>query len=292
MLAILRFPVVAFGFVVDRLRRLPGARTLGRHASLIAVGLLLAALVAFIVWGIERAPQRISLAELAAGALSPMQSWIIVSGQLSGPEPSHTSDFRYRLTDPAAPNATMIVTSSSELTLGWTTLSGTYVGTREGVPPGFRWIGQMQADRVLAQEQPPPWIALILAAAGLLVGVGGRFSYPTFFSETPDRSAPSAATLAVNVSGGTASREQLVPGTLRLQPGEPVILRLQGADEQRLRLHSAYTSVEVGELRGLSRSEPAIRVRQPTGDLDITFASRGDRDAAFAALAADARTRV
>jgi hypothetical protein len=291
MMVLLRFPLVAFGFVVERLRRLPGGHAVGQHAPAIAAGLLAASFVAFVMWGAERSPQRITLAQLEAGQLSSMQSWIIISGELSQ-APSQTADFRYWLVDPAAPNASMIVVSEFELPVGWTTLSGTYVGTRETAPAGYRWIGYMRAEPVLAPEQPSPWIAILLAAAGLLVGFAGRFSYPTFFDEKPRSAAPRTATLRVGIRGATeAPAGCVVPGTLRLHPGAWVMLQLQGAAEQPLRLHSAHTSVDVGELRRLLGSDPALRVKQAKGDIDIIFASPDERDAAFAALTADVELR-
>ena len=286
-MALFRFPLVAFGFAVERLRRLPGGHTVGEYAPAIAAGLLAASLVAFVAWGAERSPQRITLAQLEAGQLSSMQSWIIISGELSQ-EPSQTAGFRYVLVDPAAPNASMIVASEFELPVGWTTLSGTYVGTREVAPAGFRWIGYMRAEPVPAHEQPPPWIAILLAVAGLLVGFAGRFTYPTFFDERPRGTAPRTATLRVGIRGATeATAAGIVPGTLRLRPGAWVTLQIQGAAEQPLRLHSAHTSVDVGELRRLLGSDPALRVKQAKGDIDIVFASRDERDVAFAALTAD-----
>jgi len=285
---VLRLPLVAVGFVVDQLRRLPGSRFVGRYSFQIALVLTFGAAAALLVWGLERAPQRFTLAQLAAGELSPMQSWIIVTGELT-PATSQTGEFRYWLTDPAAPNASMIVVSSFELPVGWTTLSGTYDGTREVVPAGLRWIGHMRAEPVLAQEQPPPWAAILLGLAGLSVGFAGRVSYPTFFDEKPGRVLPRSATLTVGIRGANETHVgRVVPGTLRLHPGARVMLQTQGTGEQALRLHSAHTSVDTGELRWLSGSQPALRVKQAKGDLDIIFASRDERDAALAALTADA----
>jgi hypothetical protein len=57
---------------------------------------------------------------------------------------------------------------------------------------------------------------------------------------------------------------------------------------QQLRLHSVHTGADVGELRDLSSSVPAMRLRQSTDELTMSFQSTADRDAAAAALRADA----
>lgn len=288
MVEILRFPLVAFAFVVQHLRRLPGGRLVARRASLVTTGLLLVAFVAFVAWGLQRAPQRVGLAELASGALSPMQSWIIISGELHE-ETSRTSDFRYRLADPAVPNATMIVVSSVELPVGPMTVSGTFLGPGERVPAGHRWVGQMRADPVMAQDLPPPWIAMVLAVAGVLVGAAGLVSYPMFFGQTPRSAAPPAMKVQVGIRRGPlATAGQVVPGTLDLQPGAPAGLSGSDADTETLRLHSVLTGAEVGELRHLASSEPALRLRRASEELTLSFASEDERDAAFAALLADA----
>jgi len=290
--AILRLPLVAFAFVVERLRRLPVGGFVLRNSALVATALFALAFIALTVWGLTRAPQRISLAELAAGGLSPMQSWIIISGDLQ-PAPTNSPGLRYRLTDPAAPGASVIVQSTAELATGWTTISGMYVGTREPLQAGFNWIGQMRAEPELAPEQAPPWVALGLAVAGLLVGVSARFSYPMFFAERPHPVAPRSTTLDVGVRGEIAGAAgQLVGGLLRLRPDEPVELAMPGVAQEPLRIYAAHTSISPGELRDLSGAEPVLRVRRAAGDLDIVFASADERDAVFAVLAAERRGRA
>jgi hypothetical protein len=55
-----------------------------------------------------------------------------------------------------------------------------------------------------------------------------------------------------------------------------------------VRLHSAFTSVDVGMRRGLRFAEPGLRVRAADDDLILGFESRRERDAAFASLSAGA----
>jgi hypothetical protein len=289
---VLRFPLVVFGFVVDRLRRNPAADWVVRRSFWVATGLMFAALAAFIAWGLQPTPERVTLADLRAGKLPPTSSWIIISGEVVA-EPPRASGLVYRLTDDTAANSWMVIHSDVALPVGPTTVSGRYFGQRDSVPEGYMFIGQMRADAVLAPELPPPWLALALAAACLVVGIAGRLSYPMFFSQAPVTPASRTATLPVNVRRhAPSSVGQLAAGTLRLQPGVPIELRVPGIGEQVLRLGSRHTGVEVGELHRLFDAEPALRVHRPVGDLDISFASRDDRDAAFAALAADARDPV
>jgi len=287
--SILRFPLVVFAFVVDKLRGIPGAKWVERHAPLVVSALLLAALVALSVWMAQRSPQRITIAELAAGKLSRMQSWIIVSGNLRA-EPVTTAQRRYTLTDPAVPNALLTVNSPVELAVGHATVSGTLIGGGSGAREDFGWVGQLRADPVLAREPDPPWVAIGLASAALFIAVAGRTSYPLFFRQGLSAREPESMRVPVGVRREwPPSVGHVVPGTLVSQPGAPVELRV-AHDTQQLRLHSAHSSVEVGELRTLFVSEPALVLRPSTGDLTITFAAAADRDAAFAALLADLRT--
>lgn len=285
-----RLPLVAFAFVVEQLRRIPGARLIERHTTFVVSVVAFTALVALAVWAAQRSPQRITMGELVAGDLSRMQSWIIVSGELSA-EPISIAGYRYKLTDPAVPDARMIVVSDVELPVGETTVSGTLIGGTSRPQEGFAWIGQLRADPVLAREPDPPWITIALAAAALFIAVGARTSYPMFFRQTSMMKAPEKKTLQVGVRHEwPPSADKVVPGALALQPGAPVELR-EGTETQQLRLHSAHSSFEVGVLSRLNDSEPALVVRPSTGDLIITFGSFDDRDAAFAALVADAGPR-
>ena len=289
--SILRFPLVAFAFVVEQLRRVPGARQIERRTPWVVSALMLAALVALSVWMAQRSPQRITFAELVGGDLSRMQTWIIVSGELSA-APVSTTQYRYTLTDPAVPNAILTVESQVELAVGQTTVSGTIVGGASRAQDGFGWVGQLRADSVLAKEPDPPWIAITLAAVALFIGLGSRTFYPRFFRQTSTVVDPETRTLQVGVrrdwpsSGGNG---QVVPGTVVLRRGAPVELHV-GSESQQVRLHSAHSSVEAGELRRLFSSEPALILRPSAGEVTVSFASPNDRDAAFAALMADVMT--
>ena len=287
MVRILRASLIAVGYVVEQLRRIPGVRWVLRHSMALGAVLLLGAVLAFLVWGSQAAPQRASMADLVLGRLSPLQTWIVISGDLSGGQ-LRNETYRYVLTDIDVPNARMNVISRVELALGPTTISGTYVGGVEPRPVGYTWIGTMRADPVLAPAPGPPWITILLGVVALLIGFAGRFSYPTFFAESPGATAARPRMLAASVRRGTsASAGAVVPATLQLEAGAPVVLRIDGTAEQPLRLYSASASVDVGRLHELSGSEPALRVHQPTGDMDIIFATSDDRDATFAALEAD-----
>lgn len=293
MTTVLRVPLVAYGYLVERLRRLPVAGSVLRHTALVAGGLLAGAAVAFAVWAGTVAPQRVTLADLVVGNLSHMQTWIIVSGDLSAGA-QRAVGYRYVLTDAALPNAIMNVVSDMELQVGRTIVSGSYTGGREPVPlvdlaSGYRWIGMMRADAVPASENGPPWVSMGMLAAALLLLTAARVSYPMFFGQRPRPTGLRALTVPVGVRRGSLSTVgQVVPGTLVLQPGAPVELRVSDADPQRLRLHSARTGVEAGELRHLSGTEPALWVQPATGEMTLSFSSQDDRDAAYAALIADA----
>ncbi len=286
-LMILRLPVLAFGAAVARLRRLPGAAPVARFASVGIALLLILAFLAFVVWGLERAPQRVALTDLASGALSPMQSWIIISGHMEAQE-SRIAAFGYSLTDPAAPNASMTVYSEVELPLGPATVSGTFLGPREQVPPGHRWIGQMRADEIQVGDQPPPWPAILLGLTALTAYAARRVRYPMFVGRVPRRAASRSMDVPVGVWRGALSGGLPVRGRLRVEPDTTVTLRTDDGQTQQLRLHSVHTGAEVGRLHYVSSALPALRVRQSTDELTITFDDTTQRDGAAAALIADA----
>lgn len=286
---VLRIPLVAFAYLIEQLRHLPGARWVERHANVVVAVLLLAAFLVVAVSMAQRSPQRISLAELVHGDLAPMQTWIIVSGDLEGQD-AQTSTYRYNLTDPAVPDGTLVVFSQDPLPKGHVTVSGTLIGGATRAVAGFAWLGQLRADPVLAREPDPPWAGIAMAAVGLFIAFGSRTSYPMFFREAAADRAPRRATLPVGVRREWPPTPQpAVPGTVVLQTGQPIELRAQGAEPQRLRIHSAHSSVEVGALCWLSEAEPVLVVRPAAGDIVLSFNSADERDDALAALLADAR---
>jgi hypothetical protein len=290
--ATLRFPSLLFAAGVERVRRLPGAGRLGPLMQWLPRVLLVVAVVLGVLWAGQVSPQRMRLADLAAGKLGQFQSWIIVSGDLADMQGSTDFLHLYRLTDPAAPNAYLVVRSRPELPLGPTTVSGHIVGGREGVPPGYAWSAPLDADSTLAGELPPPWTAILLGGAAVLIIRGRRSRYPMFVGEKPTDPFPATSALRVNVRsesgrrGGAARSATLsfasdVPGAADLS--------VAGARPEPVRLHSAFTSVDVGVLHRLGASEPALRVRSEDDDLTLAFASRRERDSAFAALGAEAQ---
>jgi hypothetical protein len=281
--------VVAFAYLVDRLRRVPGARWVESHVAWVIGVLLVVALVALVFWGSQRSPVRISIAGLAAGQLSDMQSWIIVSGDLER-DPLFPARLRYVLTDADVPNAKMVVTSDVELATGQTTISGILVGGRLPSPTGQRWVGQMEADAELAREPDPPWITLGLTAAAVLLGLAGRTSYPLFLRRGRPRATTGGARFPVGVrSGSRAVESDLEVAMFVTRADAPVELHVPGSEPRPLLFHSALTSIEVGDLHRLSSSQPALVVHTTTDELTIGFATTSDRDAAHAALVAGAQ---
>src|SRR3990170_8323466 len=98
MTAALAGPLVLCAFLVDRLRQLPGAPRVARFVPGFAWALILAAIVVVVMWMGQRSPQQLGLADLAANRISTMQSWIIVSGDISRFTASGDDDL-YLLTD-------------------------------------------------------------------------------------------------------------------------------------------------------------------------------------------------
>jgi hypothetical protein len=289
----LELPRLVLGFAVGRLRRFPGARFVAPLLPWLTRGLLLAAVALLIAWGVEASPQRLPLADLAAGDLGPYQSWVIVSGNLAEEPGSDPGRLLYRLTDPAAPNAHLVVRSTFPRALGWTTLSGRVEGGRDGVPPGYTWSARLRADPTLAPELPPPWTTIIMTATALLIMAGRRSEYPLFVVRTPAPLAPSVGRIAVGVQReADRAAGTMRQATLDLSSGVGAAAELQipGAQPIPIRLYSSLTSVDAGELRTLRTAQPALRIRAAVEDLTLTFASDQKRDAAFATLTASALT--
>jgi hypothetical protein len=284
---IIRFPPVAFAYVIQQLRRVPGVRWVEERGFWIALLLLAASGVALFGWASQKSPQRISMAELVAGNLAPLQDWIIVSGELTE-QPSPAGGYRYVLTDPSVADANINVTSSVRLASGPTTVSGMITGGHTRAHEGFIWIAQLRADPVLAREPDPPWIAIGLASIAAVIVLGSRTTYPFFFRDPPLPGATQQRTIDVGVRRGwPPPSDETERGILELRPRAPVELHVPGAAPQILRLHSAHSAADVGELRGLRASVPALVVRPSSGELTFSFASTADRDAAYHALVED-----
>ena len=289
MARVVRTPLVAFAFLVDRMRRLPGAGFVHEHQFFVVGGLLFAAAIILVAWAAERSPQRVSMADLTAGTLAPLQTWIIVTGDMRADSESATG-YRYIMSDPGVPDATLAVTSDTQLAIGHVTVSGTLVGGGAAQHEGFAWTGHLLADPLLAHEPDPPWLAIGMAALAGFVAAAGRTSYPMFFKETPTELAAGAGSLRVRARRGWPPEQDVVDATLRMRPGEPLEVALDGEGPRTIRLHSALSSVDAGELRTLSNLEPALVVRPPTGELTFSFASDAERDSVYAALVEDVVT--
>jgi hypothetical protein len=293
MTRILRGPWLLFAFLVERLLRLPGSRFLARFLPAATRLMIVGAIAVLLLWMAEASPQRMTLADLRSGQLSRLQSWIIVSGEL-GEEPGTNPESRqYRLTDPRTPNAYLIVRSERDLPLGPTTISGRILGGRDGVPEGYTWTARLNADPVLAQELPPPLTAIGLLGLALLIFVARRSTYPMFINELPEAGPPARSGLRVtahfepeDAAARNVARD--AAGTLGFDRPEGAALgdlRIGSGRSIPVRLNSTYTTVDVGRLQSLRRGEPALRVRAGDDDVTLGFASRRDRDAAYAALA-------
>ncbi len=286
----LRVPLVAYGYIVERLRHVPILGSVLRRGSLVAALLVVGAILAFMLWAATVAPQRVGMADLVSGKLSTMQSWIAISGELSGGEPRNAGGYRYELVDPAVTNATMNVYSDVQLPLGAATISGTFGGPREPAPVGYRWIGTLHADPVFVPEPGPPWASILMLGGAMLLVGAGRVSYPRFFNQTPASRAPRSATIPVRIRRGPLPEAgDATQAELLVHTDAPVELRIGQGEARQLRIHSVHTGAQAGELRLLTGAEPALRVRHATDDLTISFRTHEERDTAYAALIADAQ---
>jgi hypothetical protein len=289
MSAILRLPALLFSAGVEQARRLPGARLAAPFAKWLPRILLSVAAVLLLLWGAEVSPERVSLADLAAGKLGHLQTWIIITGDLAEERGSSDQLHLYRLTDPEAPNAYLIVRSYTAQAIGRTTISGRIEGGTDGVPPGYAWSATLDADEVLAAELPPPTTAFALIAVALVVLLARHSRYPMFTGQAPGEALPATSALRVTVRSESGAFDRAaVQATLSFLNAEPGTAQLTIGGSRRLpvRLHSAFTTVDVGVLHRLSGSEPALRVRSENDDLTLAFGSARERDSVFSALRA------
>lgn len=292
MTPLVQIPIVAFAYAVETLRRLPGASRVRGVVPWVGRLLLVAAFGALVAWMATKTPQRMSIADLAANKLSPMQSWIIVSGDLVEESSLEPGSYMYRLTDPGTPGPSMIVLSDVPLATGRTTLSGLLQGGR--LDPSALvgpWVGTLVADPVLAHEIPPPWPAAALALAGLVVLGARRTSYPMFFRGKAGTAPPTRATLHATLRRRDATGARETPAVVTLGSGDrpEVEIRTEGASPRTVRLHSEFTGSGAGDLRGLTWSRPAILLRLAAEDVTIAFESAHERDAVFGVLRTGAR---
>jgi hypothetical protein len=282
--------IVLLAFALEPLRRLTRSHRWAGLERWVAPALLLAAAFLIVRWGAEPSPQRMSLADLAAGKLSPTQTWIVLSGELSEAPADALGGRVYNLTDRSAPQASLLVRSDRPRDLGPTTISGQLTGWQLQ-PDGVSWWGQLQADDRLALDSPPPWAALALALAGVLVLVARRTTYPVYFSDKPADRPGRTGAVPVTVRSLAGRQLEASPRAVleHESDGAPAVLAVEGMEPIPLAFHSPTTGIDVGELRELGRSVPVLRLRPLAMDATIAFASRDDRDGAFAALTAATR---
>jgi hypothetical protein len=280
-----RAVIVLLSFLLEPIRRVASSPEGARWQRWIAPALLLAAAVFFVRWGAEPSPERISLADLAAGKLSQTQTWIVVSGNLSEAPADALSDHVYNLADPSAPQAHMLVRSDRPWPLGPATISGQLNGGQLQ-PDGVTWLGQMQADDTFVPEAPPPWAAIALGLTGLLVFVARRTSYPVYFSEQRAGTAEKLGSVPVTVTRlAGLPLDTNAEATLELgASGAPASLVIAGMEPFPLIFHSPTTGIDVGAFRAVGQSVPVLRVRTPAINATMAFSSRADRDGAFVAL--------
>jgi hypothetical protein len=280
-----RAVIVLLAFALEPIRRLLRSHRWARLQRWIAPALLLAAAILIFRWGAEPSPERVSLADLAAGKLSPTQTWIVLSGDLSDAPADALGGRVYDLTDRTAPRASLLVRSDRPRELGPTTVSGQLTGWQLQ-PDGASWWGQLQADDRLALDSPPPWAALALAVAGVLVLVARRTTYPVYFSDKPTATPARTGSVPVRVESLAGRSLDASPRAVleHESDGAPAMLAVEGMEPILLAFHSPTTGIDVGELRELGRSVPVLRLRPLSMDATIAFATREDRDGVFHAL--------
>jgi hypothetical protein len=113
-----------------------------------------------------------------------------------------------------------------------------------------------------------------------------------FVGEPPGDATATRGGVRVIVHGESGELDRrAVAATLSFTGREPgaADLTIGGRRAIPVRLHSAFTRVDVGRLFSLTHSEPALRVRSEGDDLVLAFASSRERDSAFAALGAEAQ---
>lgn len=283
---LIRMPILVVLSVVERVRRLPGARIAAPLVPWLAAAMFLGAGFLLAGYMAEHSPQRVSLADLRAHNLSSIQEWFIVTGDLQE-EQALPDDYRYTLTDAAAPNAYLIVQSGHPWPEGHTTVSGRISGYVPFLPPDEPWYASMRADDELAIERPPPWTTMLLTLAGVFLLAARRSPYPMYVATSVERAARANGTVAVTVHPDAEQPGMgVVKGALELgdTAGTNPTLRTVDGRAVPVRVHSRLTSVRVGELRTVTSREPVIRLLSASGDLYVGFRSRAERDAVAATL--------
>lgn len=259
-------------------------------------GLLAGTLIpVMIIFAVTRVPTEVTFADLKAGFLPPMTSWLRLEGDLR-PVPDDVQPasgdvpYVYTLSDPTNDRLAVSVELDAPLETGHTQVTGQVSGA--GSVPGT--MATITADVPTEPIRHDPWLLLALPAIlATPVVVGMRTGYPVVRGDPPApyRAGPLrldeslAARWSGRIGSDSAPREAMRPCTVTVTPDvdvcQVIVADAASAHTVATRRASPKRRLRICWTDGC---KPALEIHAPTADLLLTFHEVIDRERFAATL--------
>ena len=259
-------------------------------------GLLAGTLIpVMILFALTRVPTEVTFADLKAGFLPPMTSWLRLEGELR-PVPEDVQPasgdvpYVYTLSDPTNDQLAVSVESDAPLETGHTQVTGQVSGA--GSVPGT--VATITADVPTEPIRHDPWLLLALPAIlAIPVVVGLRTGYPVVRGDPPApyRAGPLrldeslAARWSGRIGSESAPRDAMRPCTITVTTDVDVC-QVIVADAATARTIATRRASPKRRLRvcWTDGCKPALEIHAPAADLLLTFHEVIDRERFAATL--------
>ena len=248
-----------------------------------------------IVFAFTRQPTEVTFADLKAGLLPPMTSWLRLEGELR-PVPDDVQPasgdvaYVYTLSDPTNDRLAVSVELDAPLETGHTQVTGQVSGA--GSVPGT--VATITADVPTEPIRHDPWLLLALPAIlAIPVVVGLRTGYPVVRGDPPApyRAGPLrpdeslAARWSGRIGSELAPREAMRPCTITVTTDVDVC-QVIVADAATTRTVATRRASPKRRLRvcWTDGCKPALEIHAPAADLLLTLDNVIDRERLAATL--------
>ena len=256
----------------------------------VMAGLLAGSLIpVVIVFALTRQPTEVTFADLKAGLLPPMTSWLRLEGELR-PVPddvqpaSGDAAYVYTLNDPTNDRLAVSVESDAPLETGHVQVTGQVSGA--GSVPGT--VSTIHADVPTEPTRHDPWLLFALPAIlAIPIVVGLRTGYPVVRGDPPApyRIAPFrpdesvAARWSGRIGSESAPRDAMRPCTITVTTDVDVC-QVKVADAASARTVATRRASPKRRLRicWTDGCKPALEIHAPAADLLLTLNDVRDRE--------------
>ena len=262
----------------------------------VIAGLLAGTLIpVMILFAFTRVPTEVTFADLKAGFLPPMTSWLRLEGELR-PVPDDVQPasgdvpYVYTLSDPTNDRLAVSVESDAPLETGHTQVTGEVSGA--GSVPGT--VATITADVPAEPIRHDPWLLFALPAMlAIPVVVGLRTGYPVVRGDPPSpyRAGPLrldeslAARWSGRIGSDSAPREAMRPCTITVT-ADVDVCQVSVADASTARTVATRRASPKRRLRvcWTDGCKPSLEIHAPAADLLLTFDKVIDRERFAATL--------